>query len=123
MIVLQKTRDIGIIKAIGGSSGGVALIFIAYGAAVGIVGSAVGTVAGYYFIKYINTIQDWLTRLNPAWQVWDRSVYSFDEIPSTVRSDDIITVIIAAILASTLGSVLAAWRAGRMQPVEALRYE
>jgi lipoprotein-releasing system permease protein len=123
MIVLQKTRDIGIIKAIGGSSGGVALIFIAYGAAVGIVGSTLGTVLGYYFVRYINPVQDWLTRVNPAWQVWDRSVYSFDEIPHTVRGHDMIAVIVAAIAASTLGSLLAAWRAGAMQPVEALRHE
>ncbi len=123
MIVLQKTRDIGIIKAIGGSSGGVALIFISYGAAVGIVGSTLGTVLGYYFVRYINPFQDWLTRVNPAWQVWDRSVYSFDEIPHTVRGHDMIAVIVAAIAASTLGSLLAAWRAGAMQPVEALRHE
>ncbi len=123
MIVLQKTRDIGIIKAIGGSSAGVALIFITYGAACGVVGSAVGSLLGYYFVIYINDIQDWLTSLNPAWQVWDRSVYSFDAIPNTVRTGDIVAVVVAAILTSTLGSLAAAWRAGRMEPVEALRYE
>lgn len=123
MIVLQKTRDIGIIKAIGGSSAGVALIFVAYGAACGVVGSAVGSVLGYYFVTNINRIQDWLTAINPAWQVWDRSVYSFDTIPNTVRSTDIVIVVVTAILTSTLGSLAAAWRAGRMQPVEALRYE
>lgn len=123
MIVLQKTRDIGIIKAIGGSSAGVALIFVTYGAACGIVGSAIGTVLGYFFVTHINGIQDWLTAINPAWQVWDRSVYSFDTIPSTVRTGDMVGVIIAAIVISTVGSLAAAWRAGRMQPVEALRYE
>jgi lipoprotein-releasing system permease protein len=123
MIVLQKTRDIGILKAIGGSSAGVALIFVAYGAACGVVGSAFGAVLGYYFVTYINQIQGGLTALNPAWQVWDRSVYSFDAIPSTVRTADIVDVVVVAILISTLGSLAAAWRAGRMQPVEALRYE
>lgn len=123
MIVLQKTRDIGIIKAIGGSSGGVALIFITYGAAVGIVGSVLGTILGYYFVTYINEFQDLLTRLNPAWQVWDRSVYSFDAIPNTVRIADMVSVIVLAILLSTVGSFAAAWRAGSMEPVEALRHE
>ncbi|MBU0638584.1 MAG: FtsX-like permease family protein [Planctomycetes bacterium] len=123
MIVLQKTRDIGIIKSIGGSSAGVACVFLIYGAAVGIVGSALGTVAGYYFVVYINEIQDFLVYVNPAWQVWDRSVYSFDEIPSTVRSFDMVVVIVFAVIASTLGAFAAAWRAGGMQPVEALRYE
>lgn len=123
MIVLQKTRDIGIVKAIGGSSGGVAAIFVAYGAAVGIVGSTLGSVLGYYFVRYINEFQDWLTRMNPAWQVWDRAVYSFDEIPNTVRTEDMVAVVVMAILTSTLGSLAAAWRAGAMQPVEALRHE
>jgi lipoprotein-releasing system permease protein len=123
MIVLQKTRDIGIIKAIGGSSAGVAAIFVAYGAACGVVGSAIGSVIGYFFVIHINGIQDWLTALNPAWQVWDRSVYSFDAIPNTVRTSDMMWVVIAAVIISTVGSLAAAWRAGRMQPVEALRYE
>lgn len=123
MIVLQKTRDIGIVKSIGGSSAGVAAIFLSYGAAVGLVGSVLGLIGGYYFVIHINDIQDWLTAINPTWQVWDRAVYSFDEIPSTVRRGDMIVVFIAAVIASTLGSLLAAWRAGAMQPVEALRHE
>ncbi|MEW6250224.1 MAG: FtsX-like permease family protein [Planctomycetota bacterium] len=123
MIVLQKTRDIGIVKSIGGSPVGVAQIFITYGAAIGIVGSAIGSVLGYYFVIYINEIQDFLTRINPRWQVWDRAVYSFDLIPNTVRPDDMIAVIVAAIAASTVGSLVAALRAGFMQPVEALRHD
>ncbi len=123
MIVLQKTRDIGIIKAIGGSPGGVAAIFVVYGAAIGVVASILGTILGYYFVTYINEIQDFLTSLNPAWQVWDRSVYSFDTIPNTVRDTDMALVIAAAIAASTLGSLVAALHAGFMEPVEALRHE
>ncbi|MBL8879319.1 MAG: ABC transporter permease [Phycisphaerales bacterium] len=123
MIVLQKTRDIGIVKSIGGSSAGVAAIFVFYGAAVGIIGAALGTSLGYAFVVNINEIQAFLVRLNPAWQVWDRSVYSFDSIPSTVKTADMIGVVFVAICAATFGSLAAAWRAGSMQPVEALRYE
>ncbi|MFQ5807681.1 MAG: FtsX-like permease family protein, partial [Phycisphaerae bacterium] len=123
MIVLQKTRDIGIVKSIGGSSGGVAFIFILYGAAVGVAGSILGTILGTLFVTYINEIQDFLIQLNPAWRVWDMQVYSFDRIPSEVNPWDAVTVVITAIIASTAGSFVAAWRAGRMQPVEAVRYE
>ena len=123
MIVLQKTRDIGIVKSIGGSSGGVAFIFILYGAAVGIAGSILGTVLGVLFVTNINEIQDFLIQLNPKWRVWDMQVYSFDRIPSQVDPHDIIGVVVIAIVASTFGSLVAAWRAGRMQPVEAVRYE
>lgn len=122
MIVLQKTRDIGIVKAIGGSSGGVALIFVLYGAVVGIVGSVLGTLAGTLFVWNINKIQDYL-----IWQfnfrVWDLRVYSFDSIPNEVNPWDAAAIIAISIAAATLGSVAAAWRAGRMQPVEAIRYE
>jgi lipoprotein-releasing system permease protein len=123
MIVLQKTRDIGIVKAIGGSSGGVAFIFVIYGAAVGIAGAILGTALGTAVVWYINEIQDFLIRLNPHWRVWDLSVYSFDRIPNEVSVWDALAVVAFAILASTLGSLGAAWRAGRMQPVEAIRHE
>ncbi len=123
MIVLQRTRDIGIVKSIGGSSGGVALIFVMYGAAVGIAGSVLGGILGTLFVTNINEIQDFLIRVNPAWRVWDMEVYSFDRIPSQVDTGEAVVVLLIAILASTLGSLVAALRAGRMQPVESVRYE
>ena len=123
MIVLQKTRDIGIVKAIGGSSGGVALIFVIYGAAVGITGAVLGTVLGTLVVHYINDIQDFLISLNPAWRVWDLKVYSFDKIPNQVDRWDAFFVVLFAIAAATIGSVVAAWRAGSMEPVEAIRHE
>lgn len=123
MIVLQKTRDIGIIKALGGSSGGVAAIFVLYGAAVGVVGSILGTTLGTVFVWYINDLQDFLISINPRFRVWDLKVYSFDQIPNQVDPVDAITIIIIAILAATVGSLAAAWRAGSMEPVEAIRYE
>lgn len=123
MIVLQKTRDIGIVKAVGGSPIGLSVIFVLYGSFIGVVGSTLGLIFGLYFVRYINEVQDYLVQLNPAWQVWDRSVYSFDTIPNTVRTEEAVVVMLAAIAASTLGSLLAAVRAGFQQPVEALRYE
>ncbi len=123
MIVLQKTRDIGIVKSIGGSSGGVATIFVFYGAAVGITGSILGTVLGVLFVHYINEIQDFLISINPAWRVWDMTVYSFDKIPNQVNPTEVWWIVVIAIVASMFGSVVAAWRAGSMQPVDAVRYE
>lgn len=123
MIVLQKTRDIGIVKAIGGSSTGVASIFLLYGAAVGVVGSVLGTIAGTLVVRNINEIQDALERMNPSWRVWDMTVYSFDSIPNQVDPGDVAAIVAVAILASTFGSLAAAWRAGTMRPVESIRYE
>jgi lipoprotein-releasing system permease protein len=123
MIVLQKTRDIGIVKAIGGSSFGVALIFVFYGAAVGVIGSAIGAVGGTYFVWHINDVQDWLISIDPRLRVWDLAVYSFDRIPQEVDPSDLGVIVAIAIAAATFGSLAAAWRAGSMHPVDAIRYE
>lgn len=123
MIVLQKTRDIGIVKSIGGSSAGVGLVFVCYGMAVGIIGAALGSILGSLVVININEIQNFLIRINPAMRVWDLQVYSFDEIPHEVAFWDLVGVCLFAILSATIGSLGAAWRAGAMQPVEAIRYE
>jgi len=122
MIVFQKTKDIGVLKAIGASSGGVAWIFLLYGAAVGLVGSILGTVGGYYFVRYINPIQDWVDRVF-GFRVWSREVFMFEKIPNEVDPANVVGIVIAAIAAGLVGALIPAYRAARMQPVEALRYE
>ncbi|HOM51643.1 MAG TPA: FtsX-like permease family protein [Phycisphaerae bacterium] len=127
MIVQQKTRDIGIIKSVGATSFGVAQIFLSYGAAVGAVGGGMGIVLGVLFVKYINEIQDglkWLgEKFNRDLQVWNPEVYAFDRIPNQVESWDVVIIYGVAVLMSVLGSVIAAYQASRVWPVEALRYE
>ena len=122
MIVVQKTRDIGVLKAIGASSSGVAGIFLAYGAAIGLVGSIIGTVGGYYFVRYINEIQDAIDRWW-GWRVWDKKSFLFEKIPNEVNSEAAVAIIIGAVIAGLMGAIIPAVRAARMQPVEALRYE
>ncbi len=123
MIVQQKTRDIGIVKSVGATFGGVASIFLLYGAAVGVVGGICGSASGAVFVYYINDVQDLLTRLNPGWQVWSPEVYSFSHIPNEVKTEDVIVIFAAAIIASMTGSLIAAIKAARIWPVEALRFE
>jgi lipoprotein-releasing system permease protein len=123
MIVNQKTRDIGIVKSVGATSLGIAQIFIAFGAAIGVVGGLFGCVLGTVFVWCINDIQDQLTKLNPSLQVWNAEVYAFDRIPNHVDPLTVIVIFFAAIGLAMLGSIIAAWRAARVWPVEALRYE
>lgn len=123
MIVQQKTRDIGVVKSVGATSRGVAGIFLTYGAAVGVVGGALGAFIGTLFVRYINEIQDLLVKINPQLRVWSPEVYSFDRIPSEVQGSDVMAIYVIAIIASMVGSVIAAIRAARVWPVEALRYE
>jgi lipoprotein-releasing system permease protein len=123
MVVEKKIRDIGIIKSLGASSLGVAWIFIVYGAAVGVVGSVLGTVGGVFFVKYINEFQELLVRLNPKLQVWSPDVYTFDRIPNVVDPTEAVVIVIVAVFASMLGALIPAILAARVWPVDALRYE
>jgi lipoprotein-releasing system permease protein len=122
MIVFQKTKDIGVLKAIGAGSGGVAQIFLMYGAAVGLVGSLFGTIIGAVFVRNINPIQDWLAE-HFGFRVWTREWFLFDKIPNDVDWTAAAWTVVAAIASGLVGAMIPAIRAARMQPVEALRYE
>lgn len=123
MIVEKKTRDIGVLKALGASASGVASVFIAYAGAVGIVGSILGIVIGTLFVWNINDIQDSLAWINPQLRVWSPEVYSFDKIPEVVKRADATLVATIAVISSMVGSLIPATLAGRVWPVNALRYE
>ncbi len=123
MIVEKKTRDIGIMKAIGASSRGVAGLFVAYAGAVGVTGSILGLFIGSLFVWNINDIQDFLANLNPQLRVWSPEIYSFDTIPEVVKKADAIWVAAIAVVSSIVGSLIPATLAGRVWPVQALRYE
>jgi lipoprotein-releasing system permease protein len=122
MIVVEKTRDIGILKALGASSGGVMSIFLSYGLALGVVGSGVGVLLGLFFVRYINQLEAVLTAVTGR-KVFDDKVYYFPEIPTLVQSGMVFWVTCGAIAIAVLASVLPARRAARLRPVEALRYE
>jgi lipoprotein-releasing system permease protein len=101
----------------------VATIFIGYGLMVGVVGSLLGMAIGVVFVQHINEIQEALANLNPNLRVWSRETYSFDRIPDTVKTVEATVIVIVAIVSSVLGSLVPAWRASRVWPVESLRYE
>jgi lipoprotein-releasing system permease protein len=122
MIVVEKTRDIGILKALGASSGGVMSIFVSYGLALGVVGSGVGVVLGLFFVRYINELESVITAVTGR-KVFDDKVYYFPEIPTLVQPGMVFWVTCGAIAIAVMASVLPARRAARLRPVEALRYE
>ncbi len=122
MIVVEKTRDIGILKALGASSRGVMSIFLAYGLSLGVVGSGVGVILGLLFVHYINEIEglvSWFT----GHKVFDETIYYFKEIPTSVQPGMVFWVAFGAMSIAVLASVLPARRAARLHPVQALRYE
>lgn len=122
MIVVEKTRDIGILKALGAGSGGVMSVFLSYGLALGLVGSGVGVVLGLLFVRYINVIEAWISWLTGR-EVFPETIYYFPEIPTAVHPLMVVWVALGAIAIAVLASILPARRAARLHPVVALRYE
>jgi len=122
MIVVEKTKDIGILKSLGAPSGGVMSIFLAYGLSLGIVGAGVGCLIGLLFVNYINEIADVVAYMSGR-EIFDPSIYFFSSIPTLLRPLMVVCVAGGAMLIAVLSSVLPALRAARLDPVEALRYE
>lgn len=122
MIVVEKTKDIGILKALGAPSRGVMSIFLGYGMSLGTVGTGAGIVLGLLFLNYINEIAD-LVSYWTGQEVFDETIYYFKEIPTIVSPWMVLYVAVGAISIAVLASVLPALRAARLHPVEALRYE
>jgi lipoprotein-releasing system permease protein len=122
MIVVEKTRDIGTLKALGASGRGIMSIFLSYGLLLGLVGSGVGLVGGLLFVEYINEVAD-VIEVITGQEVFDPTIYYFSEIPTIIHPLTLCWVTAGAIAIATLASVLPAYRAARMHPVQALRYE
>ncbi len=122
MIVVEKTKDIGILKSLGAASEGIMGIFLAYGLGLGIVGAGAGMVIGLLFVANIDRIADGLSLLTGQ-QLFDPTVYYFQEIPAIVRPLTVGWIVVGALFIAVLASILPARRAARLHPVEALRHK
>ncbi|MGH7133578.1 MAG: ABC transporter permease [Phycisphaerales bacterium] len=121
-MVREKTKDIGILRAIGASTWGVTWVWLRYGIAIGIVGAVLGLLFAWIVVTNINPIHEWMGRALNV-QVWDPRVYYFAEIPSKVNPVHAAIIAGAGVLFSLLGALVPAMLAGRMKPVDALRFE
>ena len=121
--VISKTRDIGTLKSIGGSVHGIMSIFLLNGLLMGLIGSAIGTAGGSLILKNINAIRGFLERI-VGFSLVPVDVYYLDRIPVNQHPWPSILVICGlAVAVSLAASILPAWKAARMDAVEALRYE
>ena len=114
MIVTEKTKDIGILKSIGATAGSIKTVFILQGLAIGLVGTAIGCGLGLLLCYLLKTYD--IIKL-PA------NIYYLSTIPVEVKGGDFIYIISTAIVLTFLATLYPAWRASRLDPVEALRYE
>nr|WP_303652484.1 ABC transporter permease [Paludisphaera mucosa] len=122
MIVVEKTRDIGIMKALGASTSGVRNIFLGYGLMLGAVGSGVGMIGGLIFVRYINEIEKLLSVVLKH-KVFDDSIYYFDRIPTLIEPHTVVAIVAGALFIAVGASIWPARRAAKMHPVKALRFE
>lgn len=114
MIVIEKAREIAIMKAMGATSGGVMSIFMIHGLIIGIIGTASGVLGGYILCNLLKTYK--FINL-PA------DVYYLSYLPVRINLFDFIVVPAAAVLISFLATVYPSWQAAKLDPVEPLRYE
>ena len=120
MIVVEKQKDIGILKSLGASSGGVMQIFLYYSSLLGLVGSALGLAMGLLFVKHIQIIAEVLSYILQR-DVFSPEIYSFYEIPTVIDVTTVCWIIAGAMFIAVSAGVLPAMRAARVHPVETLR--
>ena len=121
LTVVEKTRDIGVVKALGGTTTGILSIFLRSGLLIGIVGSLLGFGLGLLVTDHVNGIKDGLAEIGI--HIFPPDVYFFKEIPTHVDYGQIAAIVVGSILLSFLAGLPPALRAGRMDPVVALRHE
>lgn len=122
MLVKNKSRDIAVLRTMGSSQASILRIFLIVGASIGMLGTLAGIVLGILFVVNIGPIQDFITWTTGA-QVWDPSVYYLYRVPAELDWGEVIFVSIFGLVVSLLVTLPPAWRAARLDPVEALRYE
>ena len=122
MLVKNKTRDIAILRTVGASQASMLRIFFIAGATIGLAGTVTGLVVGLVFCLNIGPIQHFLEGLFGV-QLFNADVYMLDAIPALVDPADVFWVTLWSVFMSCVASLLPSWRAAKMDPVEALRYE
>ena len=122
MLVKSKGRDIAILRTMGATRGAVMRIFFLSGASIGVVGTLVGLGLGLAFALNIDVIRLFLENVTGA-ELWSAEVRFLSQLPAVVEVDDTLKVVLMGLALSFLATIYPAWRAARLDPVEALRYE
>jgi lipoprotein-releasing system permease protein len=122
MLVKDKGRDIAILRTMGATRNAILRIFLMTGFSIGLVGTIVGFLLGLLVCWQIQPIQQFISWMTGA-QLWDPTVRFLTEIPAKIDMGETLTVLVMSLSLSFLATIFPAWRAAKLDPVEALRYE
>jgi lipoprotein-releasing system permease protein len=120
--VIQKTREIGMLKALGATKLQISGIFLAQSAIIGVIGVAAGYGLGMMAVVYRNEFLHFM-RSATGWELFPAKIYGFGELPALIAPGDVAIICVSSFVICIFGGLLPAMRAGSLQPVEALRYE
>jgi lipoprotein-releasing system permease protein len=122
MAVTDKQADIAILRTLGASPGGIMRIFVVQGVLIGVIGTLIGVASGVALALNIDVVVPFLERVFSI-QFLSREVYYITELPSDLQRGDVIAIGLVSLLLSLFATLYPSWRAARVNPAEALRYE
>jgi lipoprotein-releasing system permease protein len=122
MVVMEKTKEIGVLRALGATRGGIKSIFLLEGFTIGAFGTLAGGLFGYFTAVHINGVAAIVEKFT-GFEVFPKDIYYFNAIPVEIIPSDIFFIIVFALLMALFAGLYPAHQAGKVSPVEAIRYE
>jgi len=121
-VTVQKTREIGIMKALGATTAQIVWVFLAQGMVVGVFGNVTGLAAGMALVRWRNEFKEWLASTLHI-EIFPAGIYQFSAIPAEIVPNDVAIICVSAFIICSLAALIPAYFAARLEPVTALRYE
>jgi len=122
MVVMEKTKDIAILKSMGATGRSIMRIFVLEGLIIGVTGTLFGVMGGLLVALNLEPIVGFIQRVT-GFELFSKDVYYLDRFPSLVIPGDVLLISVTAVIISFLATLYPSWQASRMAPAEALRYE
>jgi len=123
MLVKDKSGDIAIMRTMGATRGAMMRVFLIAGASIGVFGTLFGFLLGVVFCSNIENIRQFLIRVTGDTNIFDPTIYFLSQMPAEMDTGEVTAVVLMALALSLLATLYPSWRAARLDPVEALRYE